>query len=137
MEARGMRYGATIMLGGCAFIAAVLVFEIKSTVRGIERELGRTRQAVEMAGWRLQTLRADYAFLTRPERLEPQAAQLGLVPGTSGRLVHAAGIPVDTSLVFADKSVPVLLPSGQEVQLRFKPAIEPAAMREEHHEVGR
>jgi hypothetical protein len=118
-----MRYQASLMIAGLALAGAAAVFEIKGTVREVERELQRTERAIDDAHWRLQTLKADYAYLTRPERLAVQAEQLGMVPGTSARLVAVHAIAKDTQLAFAAKVVPVVLNTGEQVELRFKPAV--------------
>jgi len=121
-----MRHGASVLVAGAALGAAALVFQLKGTVRELERELARTERTIEEARWRLQTLKADHAFLARPERLALQAAQLGMVPATASRLVAvqaiAHGQPQQEP---AAKVVAVVLPSGERVELRFKPG--PAA----------
>ena len=116
-----MRHGSTIVTLGLAVAAAVLVFELKSTVRDVERELASVQRQLEEGHWRLQKLRADHAFLTRPERLAMQAEQLGLVPGTAREMALVETIAYDGQLLFADKVVPVDLADGRQLQLRFKP----------------
>lgn len=118
-----MRHGASVLVAGAALGAAALVFQLKGTVRELERELARTERTIEESRWRLQTLKADHAFLSRPERLALQAAQLGMVPATASRLVAvqaiARGQPQEEP---AARSVAVVLPSGERTELRFKPS---------------
>jgi hypothetical protein len=121
-----MSYVTTIGATALAAIAAVIVFEMKGNVRDVEREIASIRRDIGEATWRLQTLKADYAFLTRPERIGRQAAQLGMVPGTATEMVSVEGIARDMQLLFEDKIVLVHLPDGKELALRFKPAKTPA-----------
>lgn len=116
-----MNQAGTVVTLGMAVAAAVLVFEFKGTVRGVERELARVHQQLDEGRWRLQQLKADHAFLTRPERLAMQAEQLGMVPGTAREIATVEAIARDGQLLFADKVVSVALGDGRQVQLRFKP----------------
>ena len=117
-----MKHAASLLATALAAIAAVVVFEMKGEVREVDREIARTRGAIEEATWRLQTVRADYAFLTRPERIARQAEQLGMVPGTASEIVVVEAIGRDLQQLFEEKVVPVRLPDGKELALRFKPA---------------
>jgi hypothetical protein len=113
---------ASIVTTAMAAVLAVVVFEMKGEVREVDRAIARTRGEIEDATWRLQSLRADYAFLTRPDRIARQAEQLGMVRGTASEITLVDGIGRDLQLRFEEKVVPVHLPGGKELALRFKPA---------------
>ncbi|SNB56153.1 hypothetical protein SAMN07250955_101522 [Arboricoccus pini] len=117
-----MSWRLTIFTGMAALACAVVVFEFKGTVRTIDRQIVSTSREIEQQKWRLQTLRADYAYLTRPERLAMQAAQLGMVPASTKAMTQISAIALDSQVAFADRAVPVTLPGGETVELRFKPA---------------
>ncbi len=69
---------AAIALGAAALCAAMAVFELKRVVHERERELAALERAIAEERARIRTLRADLAWLTRPERIATQARQLGL-----------------------------------------------------------
>ncbi len=112
---------AAIALGAAALCAAMAVFELKRVVRERERELAALDRAIAEERDRIRTLRADLAWLTRPERIATQARQLGLEPARIDRLVRAEDLPDATALLFAGRSLLVELDPGQLVELRFKP----------------
>ena len=60
--------------------AAVATFQLKYAVRNVEGELGEVRAQITREHEIVQSARADLAYLTRPDRLVLQAAQLGMVP---------------------------------------------------------
>ncbi|MDX6752058.1 hypothetical protein SH611_19815 [Geminicoccaceae bacterium 1502E] len=76
-----------------AVAAAGTVYQLKYWVREREGSLWRLRGAVQEEVWRIRTLEADLAFLTRPERLALQAPQLGMVPVTPKALARLEDIP--------------------------------------------
>lgn len=117
-----MRSTASALLALLAVVAAVFVFQLKGTVREVERELAQTRRAIDEANWRRQSLEADFAYLTRPERLAMQAQGLDMVPGTSRELVTAEGVAPDQLLQLEGRVLAVSLADGAPVQLRLKPA---------------
>lgn len=116
-----MSWRLTIFTGMAALACAVVVFEFKGTVRTIDRQIVSTNREIEQQRWRLQTLRADYAYLTRPERLAMQAAQLGMVPASTRQMTQVTSIAFDSQVAFAGRALPVTLPGGETVELRFKP----------------
>ncbi len=111
-----------IALGGAALLVAMAVFQLKFVVRERERELAATRRAIQEERWRIQTLHADWAWLTRPERIVAQARQLGLEPIRAERMARVADLPDAAVLAFAGRTLTVELDPGQAVELRFKPA---------------
>src|SRR6478735_2663595 len=94
--------------------AAVATFQLKYAVRKVQAQIARERGD-------LQSARADLEYLTRPDRLVMQAAQLGMVSARGGRLLTAAQIPGWDELQWARVPVQAMLPSGAEVELRSKP----------------
>lgn len=112
----------TIFTAVAALGCAMLVFEFKGTVRSIDRQIAATDRTIQQDRWKLQTLRADYAYLIRPERLALQAAQLGMVPATTKNMVQVASLPFDPGLLYANKTMPATLPGGEMVELKVKPA---------------
>lgn len=111
-----------IAVGATALLLAMAVFQLKFVVRERERELAQTRRSIEEQRSRIRTLAADWAWLTRPERVTAQARQLGLEPMRADRLARADDLPDATALAFAGRRLTVELGDGLAVELRFKPA---------------
>ena len=101
--------------------AAVATFQLKYAVRNVEGELDKVQAQIARERGDLQSARADLEYLTRPDRLVMQAAQLGMVSARGGRLLTAAQIPGWDELQWARVPVQAMLPSGAEVELRSKP----------------
>lgn len=118
-----------IVVGAAALVLAMAVFELKLAVHERERELARLQRAIAEERARIRTLRADLAWLTRPERIATQARQLGLEPARIDRLVRVRDLPDATALLFAGRSLTVELDPGEAVELRFKPIAAPSAAR--------
>ena len=116
MSSRSSVVAVVLALG-----AAAVVFQLKHTVLELERELKTTRQQIEEQRWRQQKLRADRAYLPRPERIAMQARQLGMQPLRPARIAEVGQIVRHDHLELAGKTVPFVLPSGAAVELRIKP----------------
>ena len=101
--------------------AAVATFQLKYAVRNVEGELGAVRAQITREREIVQSARADLAYLTRPDRLVLQAAQLGMVPARGERLLAATQLPGWDQLQWARLPVPATLPSGAGIELRSKP----------------
>ena len=101
--------------------AATATFQLKYAVRDLDRELAATRAQITREHWAVQSVRADLAYLTRPERLVLQAEQLGMVPARGSRLVQVGQILPWQHLRWAEARMLATLPSGAEVPLRVKP----------------
>lgn len=110
-----------ILVGALAVLVAMAVFQLKLVVRERERELARIARAIQEERSRIRTLEADWAWLTRPERVTAQARQLGLEPVRADRLARVADLPDATALAFAGRTLTVELAEGEAVELRFKP----------------
>ncbi len=112
---------ASIVAGFCAMLAAMLVFHLKYKVLGLERELTSVQKEVVSETWRLRTLRAELAYLSRPERLAMQAKQLGMHPAGAEALTSVPEIAKLYDRSLSGLSLAVVLPSGNQVQLAVKP----------------
>jgi len=102
-------------------VAAGSVFQLKYAVVRGKSELSRLEEAIEAERWQLRTLEADWAYLTRPDRLRRQAAKLDMRPATVARIVEPEQIGRMRQLELARTVRPAPLPSGEEVELRLKP----------------
>lgn len=102
-------------------LMAAAVFQLKYVVRGLERDLAALHTAIDEERWRLQQRRADLAYLTRPERLAAQAAQLGLRPARAHDIVALDAIGSRAQLALANSPLEVLLPNGAPGLLRARP----------------
>ena len=101
--------------------AAVATFQLKYAVRNVEGELATVRAQIAREREVVQSARADLAYLTRPDRLVMQAAQLGMVPARGERLLAASQLPGWDQLQWARLPVQATLPSGAGIELRSKP----------------
>lgn len=123
-----LRYVITTIV--LVVLAAGAVFQLKYQVVRLERERMALETQLRAERWTLQTRKADLAYLTRPDRLALQAAQLGMKPATSDLIVDIKQIGDRQQIELANNPVAVTLPSGAEVELRLKPvAIFTAAKR--------
>lgn len=98
-----------------AIAAAGTVYQLKYAVRDLERSLARLERQVDDETWRIRTLEADLAFLTRPERLALQAPQLGLVPVTPSAFARIEDIPRQDEIPVASAETGVLPASAMPV----------------------
>lgn len=112
-------------------LAAAAVYRLNFTVDSLERELRDTRERIELARADLRGLEASFAYLTRPDRLARLAAELGMVPVSSDRVVDIDRIGTARELELAGWPVPVRLPSGGALELRLRPPVpaRPGALR--------
>jgi hypothetical protein len=121
MEDRRMtpRHAAAALV--VVVMAAAAVFHLKYLVVGLERQLVELQDQIEAERWLLKTRRADFAYLTRPDRLALQADQLGLRPAQAAQIVNIELIGNRSSVELARNPLPVTLPSGADGALRAKP----------------
>lgn len=107
---------------GLLIAAATGLYLLKDRVQEVERELRATRVAIQAEHGRIDRLRTEWAMLNQPGRLARlAAAHLDLVPAHPGQIVDIADIPFRTDLGLGKREWQVVLPSGAEVPLRFKP----------------
>jgi cell division protein FtsL len=79
---------------GALVISAVYVYSVKYKTILWSEKIVATRQAVEREQDAINVLRAEYALLTRPERLEALADKdLGMQPLALSQIVKASDLP--------------------------------------------
>jgi hypothetical protein len=121
MAARRVSLGYIVSSAVLAVGAAAATFQLKYAVRELEQQLAATEARIERTNWAVQAVRADLEYLTRPDRIVLQAAQLGLVEARGGRLVGVAQLPDWQQLQWSQAAMPAILPSGAAVELRGRP----------------
>jgi hypothetical protein len=102
-------------------LAAAALLQLKYAVVRLERERDELRARIEDERWLLRTRHADLAYLTRPDRLAAQAAQLGLRPARAQQIVRVEQIGHRAHIELARTPLPVVLPSGGNAELRIRP----------------
>ena len=79
---------------GALVASAVYVYSIKYQTIWWSEQIVKTRHAIEREQDAINVLRAEYAFLTRPERLQSLAdKQLDMQPLALGQIVKAPDLP--------------------------------------------
>lgn len=82
-----------------AILAACGVYGLKNRVHDLERDLVRVERMTEKERIRIQRLRAEWATLSRPERLARLTeAHLELQPAVPTQIVGIADIPLRKDL---------------------------------------
>jgi hypothetical protein len=107
--------------------AAGATFHLKYAVRELEHELAGVRADIVRESWAAQAAQADLEYLTRPDRLAMQAAQLGLRPARGTNLARVEAIPRAQDQARAGLVLTATLPSGAEVPWRPRPMVVSAA----------
>lgn len=102
-------------------LAAATVFHLSYLVVDLERQLASLKQQIEDERWRLQTSKADLAYLTRPGRLAQQAEQLGLKPARGQHIVEVQAIGNRMHVELARNPLALTLPSGGAAVLMIRP----------------
>lgn len=103
------------------FLAGGL-YALKDRVQRIEGELRQVRAALTTERSALNRIRTEWAMLNQPGRLARLAnAHLQLVPAHPGQIVKLSEIPFRTDVKLGQRSWQAVLPSGGEIELRFKP----------------
>ena len=69
----------------------------------------------------MRTLEADWAYLTRPDRLVAQAQALGMTRAGVTRIVDIERIGRRKQLELSRRPMPITLPSGGSAEFRVKP----------------
>lgn len=121
MAARRVSLGYILTAAALSLAAAAATFHLKYAVRDLERDLARARSRIDADERAVRTLRADLAYLTRPDRLVAQAAQAGMVPAAGSRIVDASTLEQWGRLALSATEFETVLPSGTTISMRAKP----------------
>lgn len=71
---------ATIVSALLALASAFVLYVLSYDTRRMERAVAARERAADQARTDITTLKAERAYLTRPERIEPLARALGMRP---------------------------------------------------------
>ena len=104
-------------------LAAASAYQLSYAVVRLNEEIASIDEELRVQRQQLRTLQADWAFLSRPERLERQAAQLDMVATTPRRVVRIDQLGPMRELELAQTRFVVQLPSGREFEIRTKPVV--------------
>ncbi len=91
-----LRISSAIAVGlglACAFLLYLVSYDARRldlTVQSQERRIERLRSDIAV-------LKAELAYLSRPERIEPLARAMGLVPAAGGQYVELQSLPANGS----------------------------------------
>lgn len=82
-----------VLLIIAVLFSAANLYRLEHDTRGLEREIARIERDIEQRKEDHKLLRAEWASLTRPERIEKIAVEkLGLKPLTSQQIVEASAL---------------------------------------------
>ena len=84
-----MHRTANLVLILLTLASAVTLYAIKLDARRLEARVHKQERVLERLETDITVLRAERAYLARPERLEPLARKLGLGPLSSRQYVRA------------------------------------------------
>jgi len=79
---------ANLVLIALTLASAFALYSIKDDTRRMEARVAAQERRLERAEADVQVLRAERAYLARPERLEPLARKLGMAPVTPRQYVR-------------------------------------------------
>jgi len=79
---------ANLVLIVLTLASAFTLYSIKYDTRRMQARVAAQERRLERAEADVQVLRAERAYLSRPERLEPLARGLGMAPVTSRQYVR-------------------------------------------------
>ncbi|MAM35104.1 MAG: hypothetical protein CMH28_08530 [Micavibrio sp.] len=71
-----------ILLVSAIFISGSLLFSVSQRVQSTEREIGQLKEKLSQENESLRVLRAEWAYLNRPDRLEAMAVN-GVLPSAN------------------------------------------------------
>lgn len=77
-----------VLLGAVAVMlaSAFLLYSSNYDTRQLEKRVEEQERAIDKARSDIAVLKAERAHLARPERIEPLARAIGLVPASEGQL---------------------------------------------------
>lgn len=84
-----MRIAATGAALVLTVASAITLYAESTATRRLEADVQAAERERDRLESEITVLRAERAFLTRPERIEPAARALGLVPTRPGQIIPA------------------------------------------------
>jgi cell division protein FtsL len=94
-----------VMLVVLTLISGTAMYSLEHTTRGMEREINALDKKIQAETEQIALLHAEWASLTRPERLHMLATKkLGMKPLTSANLIR----PSDIALAIPDRPIDAL-----------------------------
>jgi cell division protein FtsL len=88
---RGTVTGLAVLL---MLVSAFVLYAATSETRRLEIEVQSAERQRERLNSEIAVLRADWAYLSRPSRIEPAARQLGMGPATARQSQRLEDLPV-------------------------------------------
>ena len=88
---RGAVTGLAVVL---MLVSAFVLYAVSSDTRRIELEVQADERQLERLGSEIAVLKADWAYLSRPSRLESAARQIGMRPATARQAVRIEELPL-------------------------------------------
>ena len=78
----------------CVLAGGFVLYSLEHETRGLEREIAKTQKSIADEREQTKMLKAEWASLTRPDRLQKMAEeQLKLQPVTASQIVSTAELP--------------------------------------------
>lgn len=115
------RYAVTLII--LCLAAGAGVFELKHSVAAMRDRLALVEHDIREEQRQIQTLAADWAHVTRPDRLVDLAREVGMVRANVLHVVKLDNIGRRAMLEMARYSVPVPLSESSEGIFRVKPPV--------------
>lgn len=78
---------ATFVAGFLALASAIVLYALNYDTRRLAADVAARERAADLARSDITTLKAERAYLTRPERIEPLARALGMRPIGESQIV--------------------------------------------------
>ena len=88
-----MGRGLTILAGLMTVASAVALYAMKHDTRRLEAEVQATERAIEKAESDIAALKAERAWLARPERIDALAREQGMAPIRPEQYGRPGGAP--------------------------------------------
>jgi hypothetical protein len=117
MSVRGFAFGALL-----AVLAVTLVYGLKHSVHRLQNARDQLRAEIVDEQTRVTALRAEWAFLDRPERLRRLAERFtDLEPALPEQLAEVDALPARGPA--SDEDLQALLPGGAMSRFHLRPAL--------------
>lgn len=116
-----MRFSSVIWVAIVA-VAAGMLYSVKYQVQAMDEEIAQLHAQIERERASMQVLQAEWAFLTRPERIRQLASRhLDMQPVEGAQLMDVADIPT-----LGGEDVILAGSDGESLPGGMKPGIVPA-----------